>query len=70
MAESFSSFIVRPFDASFIIIVDVEGRGKKMGEMEVLEDVGNVLEGFDTFISCINFRFCRATDGNALTFGY
>ena len=41
-----------------------------MGEMEVLEDVGNVLEGFNTFISGINFRFCRATGGNALTLGY
>ena len=70
VTESFSSFIMGPFDAGFIIIVDVEGRGKKMGEMEIMENVGNMLERFDTFISGINFRFCGATSGDALTFGY
>ena len=30
-AETFSGFVVRPFDTCFIVIVYVKGRGEKMG---------------------------------------
>eukprot|EP00957_Ditylum_brightwellii_P132544 10107962-Ditylum_brightwellii.AAC.1 len=68
MTEAFSQQIGGPIDTGTIVIENWYGIRKKGGlEVEVINDVGDMLKGFDTFISSIDFSFTETVGCDGLT---
>ena len=70
MSKAFSRFGVGPVDAGVIIVVEWSGRGHEGGlKVEIVKDVRDMKEGFDTLVGGINFGFSRGAGRDGLAFG-
>ena len=70
VTEAFSGEVARPENTGVIIIVDCSGRGHELRfKVQLLENMTEKNESFNTLISGIDFRFCTASGGDCLAFG-